>query len=88
MTPKTTKSNTKPTNRAQTERAFCETALFTVPSALAGQPCQELLKAGVDIRKVSRALWHSSVTITEKYAKWNKAQQGIPDGDLARAWKK
>ena len=49
----------------------------------------ELLKAGVDIRKVSRALGHSSVTITEKYyAKWNKAQQDILDGDLARAWKR
>jgi integrase len=49
----------------------------------------ELLKAGVDIRKVSKALGHSSVTITEKYyAKWNKAQQDILDGDLARAWRK
>lgn len=49
----------------------------------------ELLKAGVDIRKVSRALGHSSVVITERYyAKWNKAQQDILDGDLARAWKK
>ena len=49
----------------------------------------ELLKAGVDIRKVSRALGHSSVTITERYyAKWNKAQQDILDGDLARAWRK
>jgi integrase/recombinase XerD len=48
----------------------------------------ELLKAGVDIRKVSRALGHSSVVITERYyAKWNKAQQDILDGDLARAWK-
>ena len=48
----------------------------------------ELLKAGVDIRKISRALGHSSVTITERYyAKWNKAQQDILDGDLARAWK-
>jgi hypothetical protein len=36
----------------------------------------ELLKAGVDIRKVSRALEHSSVVITERYyAKWNKAQR-------------
>ena len=44
----------------------------------------ELLKAGVDIRKVSKALGHSSVTITERYyAKWNKAQQDILDGDLA-----
>jgi integrase/recombinase XerD len=49
----------------------------------------ELLKAGVDIRKVSKALGHSSVTITERYyAKWNKAQQDILDGDLARAWRK
>ncbi|HWZ80179.1 MAG TPA: site-specific integrase [Candidatus Sulfotelmatobacter sp.] len=48
----------------------------------------ELLKAGVDIRKVSRALGHSSVTIAERYyAKWNKAQQDILDGDLTRAWK-
>jgi len=49
----------------------------------------ELLKAGVDIRKVSRALGHSSVTITERYyAKWNKAQQDILDEDLTRAWKR
>jgi site-specific recombinase XerD len=49
----------------------------------------ELLKADVDIRKVSKALGHSSVVITERYyAKWNKAQQDILDGDLARAWKK
>jgi integrase len=48
----------------------------------------ELLKAGVDIRKVSRALGHTSVTITERYyAKWNRAQQDILDGDLATAWK-
>jgi integrase/recombinase XerD len=48
----------------------------------------ELLKAGVDIRKVSRALGHSSVVITEKYySRWNKAQQDILDGDLASAWK-
>ena len=47
----------------------------------------ELLKAGVDIRKVSKALGHSSVTITERYyAKWNKAQQDILDDDLARAF--
>ena len=47
------------------------------------------LKAGVDIRKVSKALGHSSVTITERYyAKWNKAQQDILDGDLASAWRK
>jgi site-specific recombinase XerD len=47
----------------------------------------ELLKPGVDIRKVSKALGHSSVTITERYyAKWNKAQQDILDADLATAW--
>jgi len=47
----------------------------------------ELLKAGVDIRKVSKALGHTSVTITERYyAKWNKEQQDILDGDLASAW--
>jgi site-specific recombinase XerD len=47
----------------------------------------ELLKAGVDVRKVSKALGHSSVTITEPYyAKWNKAQQDILDEDLASAW--
>jgi integrase len=46
----------------------------------------ELLKAGVDIRKVSKALGHTSVTITERYyAKWNMAQQDILDGDLASA---
>lgn len=47
----------------------------------------ELLKAGVDIRKVSKALGHSSVTITERYyAKWNKAQQDLLDEDLTGAW--
>ncbi len=46
----------------------------------------ELLKAGVDIRKVCKALGHQSVTITERYyAKWNKAQQDIMDEDLTRA---
>jgi integrase/recombinase XerD len=49
----------------------------------------ELLKAGVDIRKVSKALGHSSVTITERYyAKWNKAQQDLLDDDLVGAWGK
>ena len=49
----------------------------------------ELLKAGVDIRKVSRALGHISVPVTVRYyAKRNKAQQDILDGDLARAWRK
>ena len=49
----------------------------------------ELLKASVDIRKVSKALGHSSVTITERYyAKWNKAQQDMLDDDLSGAWGK
>jgi len=49
----------------------------------------ELLKGGVDIRKVSRALGHISVPVTVRYyAKRNKAQQDILDGDLARAWRK
>ena len=44
----------------------------------------ELLKAGVDIWKVSRALDHSSVTVTERYyAQWNKAQQDLLDDDVA-----
>jgi site-specific recombinase XerD len=49
----------------------------------------ELLKHGVDIRKVSKALGHGSVTITERYyAKWNKAQQEMLDDDLTGAWGK
>jgi integrase len=37
--------------------------------------------------QVSKALGHTSVTISERYyAKWNKAQQDILDGDLASAW--
>ena len=46
----------------------------------------ELLKAGVDIRKVSKALGHSSIQVTERfYSKWNRAQQGILDADLEKA---
>ena len=49
----------------------------------------ELLKADTDIRKVSKALGHRSVTITERYyAKWNKAQQDILDRDLEAAFGK
>jgi site-specific recombinase XerD len=47
----------------------------------------ELLKAGVDIRKVSIALGHASVTTTERYyAKWNAAQQVTLDAALSGAW--
>jgi integrase/recombinase XerD len=46
----------------------------------------ELLKAGVDIRKVSKALGHSSIQTTERYyGKWNKAQQDIMDEELEKA---
>jgi integrase/recombinase XerD len=46
----------------------------------------ELLKSGVDIRKVSKALGHSSIRTTELYyGRWNKAQQEILDADLERA---
>jgi len=40
----------------------------------------ELLTAGVDIRAVSKALGHSSVTITEKYySRWCPSQQVVLD---------
>jgi len=46
----------------------------------------ELLLAGVDIRQVSKALGHSSVTITERYyAKWCTAQQEMLDKTLTKA---
>jgi integrase/recombinase XerD len=46
----------------------------------------ELLKAGVDIRKVSKFLGHASVATTEKYyAPWNKAQQDIMDNEIGSA---
>lgn len=49
----------------------------------------ELLKAGVDIRKVSKFLGHTSVVITERYyAPWNRAQQDLLDGDVTTAWRK
>jgi integrase/recombinase XerD len=47
----------------------------------------ELLKSGVDIRSVSKALGHSSVAITERfYSRWCKGQQGMLDDVLAGAW--
>jgi integrase/recombinase XerD len=46
----------------------------------------ELLLAGVDIRQLSKALGHSSVTITERYyAKWCTAQQEMLDKTLTKA---
>jgi integrase/recombinase XerD len=47
----------------------------------------ELLKSGVDIRSVSKALGHSSVAITERfYSRWCKGQQVMLDVVLAGAW--
>ena len=47
----------------------------------------ELLKAGTDVRKVSKALGHSSVTVTEKYySRWCAGQQVILDDALTAAW--
>jgi site-specific recombinase XerD len=46
----------------------------------------ELLKAGVDIRTVSKALGHSSVTITERYySRWCTGQQVNLDNTLKAA---
>lgn len=46
----------------------------------------ELLKAGVDIRTVSKALGHSSVTITERYySRWCTGQQDNLDNTLSAA---
>ena len=56
------------------------------PHPFRGTAAVELLKAGVDIRKVSKFLGHSSVTTTEKYyAPWNKAQQDIIDDEIGAA---
>jgi integrase len=47
----------------------------------------ELLKAGTDVRKVRKALGHSSVTVTEKYySRWCAGQQVILDDALTAAW--
>jgi site-specific recombinase XerD len=46
----------------------------------------ELLKSGVDIRTVSKALGHSSVTITERYySRWCTGQQTNLDNTLRSA---
>jgi site-specific recombinase XerD len=46
----------------------------------------ELLKSGVDIRTVSKALGHKSLQVTERfYAKWNKSQQDKMDDTLRSA---
>ena len=48
----------------------------------------ELLKSGIDVRSVSKALGHSSVAITERfYSRWCKGQQNMLDDVLSRAWK-
>jgi hypothetical protein len=44
------------------------------------------VKTRITVVATAGALGHTSVTITERYyAKWNKAQQDILDGDLASA---
>jgi len=46
----------------------------------------ELLKSGVDIRTVSKALGHGSVTITERfYSRWCTGQQANLDDTLRAA---
>jgi hypothetical protein len=46
----------------------------------------ELLKAGIDIRTVQKALGHSSLGTTEKYySRWNLAQQDLMDASLQGA---
>jgi site-specific recombinase XerD len=47
----------------------------------------ELLKSGVDIRLVGKALGHSSVVITERYySRWNRAQQERLDTEIMKGW--
>ena len=47
----------------------------------------ELLSRGVDIRKVSKFLGHTSVTVTERYyAPWMAAEQELLDREVERAW--
>jgi integrase/recombinase XerD len=49
----------------------------------------ELLLAGVDIRKVSKALGHDSVATTEKYyGAWCKRHQESLDKDIRASWPK
>ena len=46
----------------------------------------ELLKSGIDIRTVQKALGHSSLGTTEKYySRWNLAQQDLMDASLQGA---
>jgi len=46
----------------------------------------ELLKAGVNIRSVQKALGQASLQVTERfYAKWNQAQQSMLDDELRAA---
>ena len=46
-----------------------------------------LLEKGVDMRIVSKALGHKSITITERYyAKWNLKQQATLEQSLTKAW--
>jgi len=70
--------------------------VFTVAGVLDGHSHRfrdtfacELLLAGVDIRKVSKALGHDSISTTEKYyGAWCKRHQESLDKDIRGSWKK
>jgi integrase/recombinase XerD len=56
------------------------------PHRLRDTGAVELLKQNVDIRVVSKALGHKSITTTERYyAPWNKAQQDLMDEKVEAA---
>jgi integrase/recombinase XerD len=49
----------------------------------------ELLKSGIEMRHVSKALGHASIQTTEKfYSKWEPGQQATLDASLKKALKK
>jgi integrase/recombinase XerD len=70
--------------------------VFTVAGILDGHSHRfrdtfacELLLAGVDIRKVSKALGHDSIATTERYyGAWCKRHQESLDKDIRGSWKK
>src|SRR5437870_2396601 len=65
-------------SRKQASRAVLTTSGILTPS--------NSLKAGIDIRTVSKALGHSSVTVTERfYSRWCSGQQNNLDETLSKA---